>query len=107
MFTNRFSRFVTVLLVIAVFFGTASFVKSAATAPKIDRSYDSLEQARALRAVAPAASTSNYDLLEAVRVQRNSFTVQAAYDVIEQVRLSRGISTDHSYDSIESLRLER
>ena len=104
MFTNNMSKLFVVLVVIAVALVTASFVTRSATIPAADRSYDSIEQARAL-----PDSASSYDQVETLRIQRgaNPLTVDAGYDSIEQLRVDRASNADHSYDKIEDLRLER
>jgi hypothetical protein len=104
MFTNNMSKTFVVLVVIAVALVTASFVTRSATIPAADRSYDHLEQLRALHSAA-----SSYDLIEHVRIQRSANVVPAAsgYDLIEQVRMARTSNANGSYDQIENLRLSR
>jgi hypothetical protein len=64
---------------------------------------------RALRPGAFIVPSFVYERLEALRMQRgaNSPTVASSYDLIEQVRLERGRNTDHSYEKIEAVRLQR
>ena len=104
MFTNHISKTFLVLLVLGVLLVTASFVTRSAAVPAADRSYDSIEQARAL-----PDSASGYEEVESVRLQRGGslLTVDFRYDSIEQVRLGRVFNADGSYNKIEALRLER
>lgn len=123
MFTSQMSKIFLVLLVLAVAFVSASFVaRSAPAAPDlssdkqienvrmqrsfslIDASYNSVEWVRISRA--PASYNSGYDQVEKIRAQR-TFTTAAAdssYDLVESVRLDRGIAADRSYDNIEAIR---
>jgi hypothetical protein len=92
------------LLVVGVLLVTASFVTRSAAVPAADRSYDGVEQARAL-----PDSASGYDKVEVLRLQRGAslLTEDFRYDSIEQVRLGRTFNANDSYDKIEAVRLER
>jgi hypothetical protein len=74
-----------------------------------DRSYDSVEGLRALRSSVDSMLASGYDQIESLRMQRlaDSRAATSDYDLIELVRLGRTSNSDHSYDKIEALRLER
>jgi hypothetical protein len=104
MFTGRMSKIFVVLLVVGVLLATASFVTRSAAVPAADRSYDGIEQVRALPDTA-----SGYDQVEVLRIHRGAslLTVDSRYDSIEQLRLGRTFNADHSYDKIEALHLER
>jgi len=73
-----------------------------------DRSYDNIEEARAL-CNHGLAIAFDYDQIESLRIQRGvgPLAIASAYDLIEQVRLGRAVNADHSYDKIEALRLQR
>ena len=106
MLNNSRNSKLTIILTIAIT-AVAIFtlaVAPASTIPTADRSYDHVEQLRALHSAA-----SGYDLIEQVRIQRaaNALPVAAGYDLIEQVRMERTFHANGSYDQIENLRLSR
>ena len=105
MFTlnNRISKFdiivTTAITVIAILtLGMVTF----SSAPAADHSYDAVEQIHAARSFASAATSFAYDQVEAVRLLRGGNDQR--YDALEQLRGSRGVSADRSYDQIEALR---
>jgi len=69
-------------------------------------SYDLIEQLRNGRGI---SADRTYDSIELARAARlASFSVNpAGYEAVEQLRIDRGLSADDSYDGIEALRLER
>ena len=126
MFASRISKFFIVLLVFVAALATVSFAVRSANAPTVDRSYDAIEQMHALRFI-----SSSYDLVEQIRVKRSSMDVknvaireyqlgerygELPQDVASEKaarkywlgeRYGQLPNTDHSYEMIEALRLER
>lgn len=124
MFTNRFSKIFAALLVLVIAFVTVSFIARPTHTLVADRSYDSIEELRAANVQAnhsydaieqvrmnhSAVSTlSSYNQIESMRVQREVASLVAAfgYDAVEQLRIRRAPIANHSYDQIETIRLER
>jgi hypothetical protein len=102
---NRNSKFqivfTAVITVIAILtLGMAKF----SAASVADHSYDAVEQIHAIRPLAPASSFASYDKVENVRVERALSPVASSYDRLEQLRNTRGLIADRSYDQIETLR---
>lgn len=109
MSTNLISKFFVVLIVLAVALVSISFVNRSVPVFSADRSYDSVEQVRTQPSHAYKVLTSFYNQLEALRSMRGSspIAVDSSYALIEQVRTGRWMTADHSYDNIETLRLQR
>ncbi len=121
MFTNRISKILIVVFVLAAALATVTFAVRAKSLPAADRAYDAIEGVR----LAAVQADRTYDEIEAARDNRLTFTaydqieslrllrvvnpvaVSAGYDAVEQVRLGREFNADHSYDQIETLRLSR
>jgi hypothetical protein len=91
-----------VVLILAAALITLAFAVYSAPAASVsaDRSYDAIEQ---MRIAAPQGSS--YDVVEAVRVNRN--TLAQSYNQIEQVRMDRHWTFDTSYNAVEDLRVSR
>lgn len=98
------------IVVLVVVLSSISF-PGAISRPSADRSYDVIEQVRVQRTIAYAIEALDYDHIEAIRVQRSVIPLLTSdgYAAIEEVRVQRALDSnvDHSYDSIEALRLDR
>lgn len=84
-------------------------VPGTANLPAADRSYDGIEQLRAMRPSAHVAVSLGYDPVETLRIQRNVSPLIAndIYATLEVIRIGRMYDMDRSYDSLETLRLGR
>jgi hypothetical protein len=103
---NRNSKFqiaftVVVSAIAILTLGMAKF----STASVADRSYDAVEQIRGGRSLVPLSAIASYDAVEHLRVERTFSPVASGYDLLEQLRISRGLSADRSYDNVEQARL--
>ena len=102
---NRNSKFqiaFTIVSAIAILtLGMAKF----STDSVANHSYDAIEQIRAGRSLVPLSAIASYDAVENLRVERTFSPVASGYDLLEQLRTSRGLSADRSYDSLEQTRL--
>jgi hypothetical protein len=94
--------FTVVITVIAIL--TLSMTKLAPAG--VDKSYDALERVRASRSFTFAPNLASYDQIENARAQRALSLSVDSYSVVEQLRITRGLIADRSYDLIEALRLE-
>lgn len=127
MFTNKLTKTMLALLVITVVFVSASFVvlsrsegaadlsdynqietvrlQRALNRIALDRSYSSIEPIRISRSL--ASHISSYDQVESIRALRTFVPAAAdqSYNLVELIRTARGLVVDHSYDSIEAIRL--
>jgi hypothetical protein len=87
MFTNPISKIFVVLLVVGVALLTVSFASRSPAAAAADRSYDAVEQ---LRGQAPVALDTSYDAIEDMRVQQHVEANSPAsdYDLVEALRIN-------------------
>ena len=106
---NKKSKFQVVFTVVITLIALLTLGMAKLSTAPTDKSYDAVERLHASRSFSFAPNLASYDQIENLRTLRHVpsvATTNSSYELVEQLRIERGLNADRSYDLIEMLRLQ-